>query len=89
METTRLSSKGQVIIPKAIRESRHWEPGTEFVVEESAGGILLVPRKPFLPTRVEDGIGCSGYEGPPKTLEEMAEGIAVDIRREWRAEEKR
>jgi len=30
--TTRLSSKGQVVIPESIRESLHMETGTQFVV---------------------------------------------------------
>lgn len=30
--TTKLSSKGQIVIPESIRESLHMEPGTQFVV---------------------------------------------------------
>ena len=35
METTRLSTKGQIVLPKGIRAARAWEPGTEFTVEET------------------------------------------------------
>src|SRR6266566_7381011 len=31
---TTLSTKGQVILPKAIRERRHWGPGTRLLVED-------------------------------------------------------
>jgi AbrB family looped-hinge helix DNA binding protein len=89
METTRLSSKGQIIIPKAIRDSHCWQPGTEFVIEASAVGIVLKPRKLFPPTRLEEGLGCAGYQGRTKTLEEMDEGIATDLRRKWRTERTR
>ncbi len=75
-----MSSKGQVIIPKAIRESHRWRPGTEFVVKESSAGIVLTPRKPFPSTRLEDGLGCAGYTGPAKTVAEMDEGIAAELR---------
>jgi AbrB family looped-hinge helix DNA binding protein len=47
METTRLSSKGQVILPKSIRDAHRWQPGTEFMVEDTAEGVLLRPAKPF------------------------------------------
>jgi AbrB family looped-hinge helix DNA binding protein len=30
--TTTVSTKGQVILPKAIRQRKHWEPGTRLVV---------------------------------------------------------
>jgi hypothetical protein len=30
--TIRLSTKGQVILPKSIRQRRHWDPGTRFIV---------------------------------------------------------
>ena len=32
METVRPSGKGQFILPKAIRDRRHWKAGTEFVI---------------------------------------------------------
>ncbi|MBI5446343.1 MAG: AbrB/MazE/SpoVT family DNA-binding domain-containing protein, partial [Deltaproteobacteria bacterium] len=81
--------KGQVIIPKAIREGHHWTAGTEFIVEDTAAGLLLKPRKPFPPTRVEEGLGCAGYSGPAKTLEEMEEGIAAELRETWQTEAKK
>jgi len=31
-------------------------------------------------TRLEDLIGCTGYQGPAKTLEEMEAGIALGAR---------
>ena len=77
MKTTKLSSKGQVILPKSVRQAHHWEPGIELAVEEREDGVLLRPLKPFEPTRIEDVIGCMGYAGPAKTLEEMEEAIAA------------
>jgi AbrB family looped-hinge helix DNA binding protein len=47
MQTTRLSSKEQVILPKSIRDAYRWQPGTEFMVEDTTEGVLLRPAKPF------------------------------------------
>lgn len=80
METTRLSSKGQVILPKSIRTSHNWEPGVEFAVEDTPEGVLLRPIGPFAPTRLEDVVGCTGYGGPAKTLEDMDAAIAARAR---------
>ncbi len=75
METTKLSSKGQVILPKSVRDAHHWQPGMEFAVEEVAEGVLLRPLKPFKPTRHEDVFGCLMYSGPPLSLEDMEQAI--------------
>lgn len=80
METTKLSSKGQVILPKHIRTAHEWSAGIEFLVEDTPEGILLRPLKPFKPTRLKDVIGCAGYTGPAKTIEEMDAAIAVGIK---------
>lgn len=80
METTRLLSKGQVILPESIRLAHHWEPGTEFMVEDTAEGILLRPAQLFPPTRLEDVIGCTGYSGPRKTIEDMDAAIALGVK---------
>ena len=39
--TTTVSTKGQVILPSAIRQRREWAAGTRLVVEETAEGVLL------------------------------------------------
>jgi hypothetical protein len=41
--------------------------------------VLLRPLKPFKPTRLEEVLGCAGYTGPAKTIEEMDAGIAAGI----------
>jgi AbrB family looped-hinge helix DNA binding protein len=84
METTLLSSKGQVIIPKTIRSSHHWRPGTRFVVEDVQGGVLLKPLSSFPATDLESGLGCVGYKGPAKSLDEMQAAIDDELAHTWR-----
>jgi AbrB family looped-hinge helix DNA binding protein len=36
--TTTVSSKGQIILPKAIGQRRNWAPGTRLEVEETPDG---------------------------------------------------
>jgi len=43
METTRLTSKGQVVIPKVIRDRLKVRPGTELTVTLEGGRIVLNP----------------------------------------------
>lgn len=83
LQTTRLSSKGQIIIPKNIRALHGWNNGQEFIVEETEQGILLRPYKPMsLPkTTLAQVAGClkAHYQGSPITLEEMDKAIAKGI----------
>ena len=79
--TTIVSTKGQVILPKAIRQQRHWDAGTRLIVEDTAEGVLLKAAPLFAPTRIEDVHGCLPYAGPPKTLEDMDAGIAAELKR--------
>jgi AbrB family looped-hinge helix DNA binding protein len=57
METTRLSKKGQIILPKSIRVSRDWKPGTAFTVEEAGDGVLLRPAAHFPAAGLEEVAG--------------------------------
>ncbi|MES2832445.1 MAG: AbrB/MazE/SpoVT family DNA-binding domain-containing protein [Pseudomonadota bacterium] len=47
MQTVKLSSKGQIVIPKSIRDALHLPPGTEFVVIQTAIGLTLTPTTLF------------------------------------------
>ena len=80
-QTTKLSTKGQVVLPKSLRAAHRWKPGTEFWVQERDGGILLVP-KPAAKARTWRSIlGYLPYSGKPKSIREMDEGVAVEARK--------
>ena len=64
-EIVRLSSKGQLVIPRAIREQLHWEPGMELTVVPAGRGIMIQPKPRKGKHRLEDLIGFLNYEGPP------------------------
>jgi AbrB family looped-hinge helix DNA binding protein len=79
METTRLSTKGQIILPKSIRDSRAWGPGTKFTVEESGDGILLRPAASFPDAELEDVAGCLRPKHKSRTEAQMRAAIAKEV----------
>lgn len=79
METTRLSTKGQVILPKSIRISRAWTPGTEFCVEETSDGVLLRPASRFSKTKIEDVAGCLPSRRRAQTIAQMRSAINREV----------
>jgi AbrB family looped-hinge helix DNA binding protein len=79
--TTVISTKGQVILPKALRQRRQWEAGTRLVVEETPDGLLLKAAPVFAVTKPSDVFGSLAYSGKPKTLAEMDAGIVAEIKR--------
>jgi AbrB family looped-hinge helix DNA binding protein len=79
--TTTVSTEGQVILPKTIRQRKHWAPGTRLVVEDTPDGVLLKAAPVFALTRPEDVAGMLAYRGPPKTLEEMDAAITAEVKR--------
>ena len=79
--TTTVSTKGQVILPKAIRHALSWEAGTRLVVENTPEGVLPKPAAVFAETRGEDVFGCLAHDGAPRSLAEMEAGIVAEARR--------
>jgi AbrB family looped-hinge helix DNA binding protein len=77
----RLSTKGQLVIPKEIRERHGWSPGIELVLEDLGDRVVLREIRNLPETRLEDLVGCTGYRGPARTLKEMEAGIAEGARR--------
>jgi len=75
MLTTKLSSKGQVIIPKEIRNRHHWESGQELQAIDTDEGIMLRPASPFAETTLKEVASCLSYSGKTKTLAEMEAAI--------------
>lgn len=77
---TTLSTKGQVILPKAIRDRKGWDSGARLVVEETPDGVLLKRAPVFAPTTMAEVFGVLKWDGPPKTINEMDEGIMEAVR---------
>ena len=73
--TITLSSKGQVVIPKEIRDELHWDAGTQITLVSSASGVMLkaVPTKTG--RKLVDLIGMFKHEGRPLATEELCKPV--------------
>ncbi|HEY0553460.1 MAG TPA: AbrB/MazE/SpoVT family DNA-binding domain-containing protein [Thermoanaerobaculia bacterium] len=80
-QPTRLSTKGQLIIPKEIRERHGWTAGTELSVEDFGDSVVLRRVQDLPVTTLEDLVGCAKYKGPSLSLQDMEAGIARGARK--------
>jgi AbrB family looped-hinge helix DNA binding protein len=89
METAKMSSKGQIVVPKAIRARLGFDTGAELEIIEGDKEVTFKlvegPRrrqtlslKDFLAQQVE-------YVGPVVTDEMMRNGINAEAVRRWNA----
>lgn len=89
MQLTLLSSKGQVIIPKAMREARHWHAGTRLEVTNTAEGLLLKPVQPQQKMALVKGLAAIrsriAYAGPTRSIEDMNEAVIKEAQRRGRS----
>ncbi|MBL7003392.1 MAG: AbrB/MazE/SpoVT family DNA-binding domain-containing protein [Gammaproteobacteria bacterium] len=83
MNTTKLSSKGQVIIPKPLRTEHHWNTGQELIVVDVGDGILLKPKTPFPETNIDDVASCLQFKGKTKTLSDFEFAIKKRIKEKY------
>ncbi len=87
MPATRLSSKGQVVLPKPVRDALHWPEGTDLEILQGEDSVTLRRKIPprRLPTseEVDRVAGCLKYNEPPKTLEDIDRELTESFRREW------
>jgi AbrB family looped-hinge helix DNA binding protein len=86
MSTTKLSSKGQVVIPKSLRDARGWKAGTEFTIQATPLGLTLVPKKLFPETTLDQALEYfkDNYKGPPHTIDEMKAAIGREAVRRFK-----
>ncbi len=73
MTLTKLSTKGQVVLPKDVRDTLGLSCGTELEVEVRDGLVVL---RPIRRTTVGDLLGMLTWKGEPKSIEEMDQAIA-------------
>ena len=76
------TSEGQIVLPRSIRSARHWKPGVEFSVENTAEGVLLKPLKLFAPTRIEEVCRSASYRGRRRSIREMDAAVTTEARKQ-------
>lgn len=75
--TVTLSSKGQVVIPKEIREELHWDAGTELTLVSNASGVTIKAMPKKTGRNLADLIGMLKHDGPPLATEELCRPVEL------------
>ena len=71
MAAVSVTSKGQVTIPKRVREALGIRPGSKVDFEVAGAGARLKVVRKNAPSRPEDGPHILKYKGPMIPVEEM------------------
>ena len=80
---TVVSTKGQVILPKTIRDGKGWRAGQQLVVEETRDGVLLRAASPFAPTRPEDVFGSLSHHGKRLSDRDIEKALRAAAKRRY------
>lgn len=73
--STVVSEKGQVVLPKAMRDALRWAAGTRLAVRDTPDGLLLTAIAPAKTRNARSVAGCTGYSGPARSIEDMNDAI--------------
>ncbi|WP_221053248.1 AbrB/MazE/SpoVT family DNA-binding domain-containing protein [Methylomonas koyamae] len=76
--TITLSSKGQVVIPKEIRDELHWEAGTELTLIANASGVTLKAVEKKSGRNLADLIGMLKHDGPPLSTDALCKPVELN-----------
>lgn len=67
--TSKISSKGQITLPSALRKRLGWKPGTKLEFDEQ--GECIVARPAFDVAEMKSVVGCAKHFEPSKTSREI------------------
>ncbi len=90
---TKLSAKGQCVIPQAVRDRKGWRAGDPLDVFEGEDSVTLRKRDPALarlgpPLSIEEMLAVfasfPAHEGPPVTIEAMDAGVLAEAAARYR-----
>lgn len=72
-----VTSKGQVTIPKRVRQALGITPGSKVEFDVHGGDARLKLVKKQTPSRIEDGPVILNYAGPRIPIKDMHGGLAT------------
>lgn len=77
MADVSVTSKGQVTIPKRVRQALGITPGSKVAFDLEGGGARMKLVKQAKRSRIEDGPAILKYAGRRISIEEMHGGVAM------------
>lgn len=77
MATVSVTTKGQVTIPKRVRQALGITPGSKVEFDVDGGGARLKLIKKQTPSRIEDGPVILNYAGPRLPIKDIHGGVAM------------
>ena len=80
---TTVSSKGQMVIPAAMREALGIEPGMRIAIRQQGDEIILRPQTPATMKRLLDRLCGLTAGGPSMTEDLIADRRAEDAKSGW------
>ncbi|TCO81762.1 AbrB family transcriptional regulator [Plasticicumulans lactativorans] len=75
---TRLSSKGQLVIPQTVRERLGWSAGLELEIEVAEQGVTIRPHRAPARHGIDRLRGSIRYAGPPLSDAELQAPVTLD-----------
>lgn len=81
---TKLSVKGQVVIPKDVRDALHWEAGVPLSVTRTGDAVILRPTRAKREriSYAEFRRRVPKYDGPPVSIGDMTSKIG-ELFKDW------
>ncbi len=77
--TVKLSSKGQVVIPKDVRDLLHWGAGAELVLLTTEHGVILQTKSHEKKEHTAKSLrGFLQHEGEPVLTEQLCKPVEYD-----------
>lgn len=81
---TKMSEKGQVVVPKAVRERLGWRPGTDLEVVESSDAVTLRRRAKGGSIGVDEAVArlerIYRHKGSPVPIEKLGWSADIDVK---------
>jgi AbrB family looped-hinge helix DNA binding protein len=84
-----MSSKGQVVVPKALRDSKGIGAGSEVEFVDHPEGVLMKLSQRKKKYTLDDLLNAlPPYKGPPVTDQMIQEGIDAAMQERWERKER-
>lgn len=76
-----ISTKGQIVIPKKLRDQWGLATGSRVRIESTPAGIRITPVAASNAKAVMKGLGLAGYKGKTIAIEDMDPLAALKVQR--------